>query len=454
MPKPAAAKPTRLSIPQSFQLANGLTVILSPDATVPVATARLVVRTGSDANPLDKPGLANFSASMLDQGTATRSAPQLADELARLGASLDAASTMDASTVTTTSLVRNFPAAMNLLADVALHPSFPAAEVERQRASRLAALVQRRSNNDAVATATVSAALYGTGHPYGFTELGTPDALKKITRDDLQAFWQQHFVPGNSALIIAGAVTLPEARRLAEASFGSWPKGTAAPAALGAPSPTRAKLVIVDRPGSTQTQIRVSLIGAARSAPDEIPARVMNEILGGLFSSRINLNLREANGYTYGAYSQFTFRRAAGPFSAGAGVRADVTTQAAQEIVKEMKKLADAGVTRQELAMAKDSYARSLPGYFETTDSTVTSLSSLFVYGLPTTYYLTLPDEIQGVSAQAVQAAAKKYLVPEKLVVIAVRRSGQDRRSPGGGLRAGGNPRSGRHDRALGRRLI
>jgi len=206
--------------------------------------------------------------------------------------------------------------------------------------------------------------------------------------------------------------------------------------ALGAPSPTHARLVIVDRPGSTQTQIRVSLIGAARSVPDEIAARVMNEILGGLFSSRIHLNLREANGYTYGAFSQFTFRRTAGPFSAGAGVRADVTTQAAQEIVKEMKKLADAGVSGQELAMAKDSYARSLPGYFETTDSTVASLSSLFVYGLPMTYYLTLPDEIQGVTAQAVQAAAKKYLVPEKFVVIAV----GDRAKIGSALEAAFGP--------------
>jgi zinc protease len=178
------------------------------------------------------------------------------------------------------------------------------------------------------------------------------------------------------------------------------------------------------------------LIGAARSVPDEIAARVMNEILGGLFSSRINLNLREANGYTYGAFSQFTFRRTAGPFSAGAGVRADVTTQAAQEIVKEMKKLADAGVSGQELAMAKDSYARSLPGYFETTDSTVASLSSLFVYGLPMTYYLTLPDEIQGVTAQAVQAAAKKYLVPEKFVVIAV----GDRAKIGSALEAAFGP--------------
>src|SRR5262249_12539235 len=153
--------------------------------TVPYVAARIVVRSGNDVNPLDKAGLASYALAMLNEGTSTRTAPQIADDLAQIGASLTAASTMDASRVTVSSLSRNFPAALQLLADVVLHPSFPAAEVERQQASRLASLVQQRSNPTAIANAAVAAALYGPQHPYGYTESGTTDSTKRITRDDL-----------------------------------------------------------------------------------------------------------------------------------------------------------------------------------------------------------------------------------------------------------------------------
>jgi zinc protease len=205
-----------------------------------------------------------------------------------------------------------------------------------------------------------------------------------------------------------------------DASFGSWTGDASAAPQLGQPASTKSRLVLVDVPGAPQTQLRVATIGAPRSTPDYVPMRVMNDILGGLFSSRINLNLREEHGYTYGANSQFTFRRGAGPFQIASGVRTDVTAPAVQEIFKELGKMIATSVTTDELALAKDSYTRSLPSAFETTDSAVGSFSTLFTYGLPLDYFATLPDRIGAVTAQDVQAMAKKYIVPEKMVVVAV----------------------------------
>jgi zinc protease len=266
----------------------------------------------------------------------------------------------------------------------------------------------------------LATALYGRSHPYGFTELGTAESNRQITRDELQDFWRRNFVPANAALVVAGAITLADLRRLTDAAFGQWSGARPAAITLGQSTPTSAKLVIVDRPGSPQTQVRVGLVGAPRSSPDYIPLRVMNEILGGAFSSRINMNLRERHGYTYGASSQFAFRRGAGPFSAGAGVRTDVTGPAVQELLKEIQGMPSTSVTADELVLAKDAISRSLPASFETAENTVASLSSLFIYGLPMNYYSTLGDRIQAVDAAAVQTVARKYLLPDKLVVVAV----------------------------------
>ncbi|MSO57004.1 MAG: insulinase family protein [Acidobacteria bacterium] len=419
-PVPGSTRAAVLPVPQSFQLSNGLTVIFMPQASVPMVSATVVVRNGRDANPLDKPGLASFSMAMLDQGTSTRSALQLGDDIAQVGASLSTDSSTDDSTVTVSSLSRNFPTALSLLADVVLRPAFPAAEVERIRTTRLASLVQQRSSPTSIVGNVMSAVLYGQGHPYGFDELGTAASNTAMTREELQGFWRQNFVPGNAALVVAGAITPQELRKLAEDNFGGWPKGTVAPPSLPAPASARPKFVLVDRPGSPQTQLRIATIGAPRSSPDYIPLRVMNAILGGLFSSRININLREAHGYTYGARSQFTFSRAAGPFAVATGVRTDVTAPAVQEVFAEVKKMIETSVTPGELMLGKDAITQSLPASFETSGRTVANLTSLFTYGLPLNHYSRLNELVSVVDARAVQDMARKYLVPDNMVVVAV----------------------------------
>jgi zinc protease len=419
-PKPGPSKPLQLATPVSATLSNGLTLILSERRGLPIVAANLVLKTGSDANPLEKPGLANFVAAMLDEGTATRNALQIADQVAQLGASLTTGSSMDATTASVRSLTKNFGPTLDILADVVLHPSFPAEEIERQRASRLAGLVQQRDNPAQVAALVLASALYGTKHPYGYAEVGTEASVKAVTRGDMDAFWKQNFVPNNAALVVAGDISLPELRALAEKSFGSWARGTPAQPNLGAPSTTAARIVIVDKTGSPQTQVRVAGIGAARSSPDFRPMQVMNIALGGLFSSRINMNLREAHGYTYGASSGFSFRRAAGPFQVASGIRTDVTAPAVDEIFKELRGMVERPLTEDELTKAKDAMANSLPGAFESSANAVGNFSNVFIYDLGLDYYTKYAAQVNAVTRDQTLTMAKKYLDPSKMVVIAV----------------------------------
>ena len=420
MPKPGAARTLQLPTPLSETLPNGLTLILNERRGLPIVAANLVLRTGSDANPLDKPGLANFAAAMLDEGTSTRNALQIADEVAQLGASLGISSSMDATTLSARSLSKNFPATVDLLADVTLRPSFPAEEIERQRASRLAQVIQQRDNPNQVAAQVTAAALYGPQHPYGYSEIGTEAALKSVSRADMEGFWKQNFVPNNAALVVAGDISMSELRAMAEKAFGAWQRGTPAQPALGAPATTSARVVIVDKPGSPQTQLRVAGIGAPRSSPDFRPMQVMNLALGGLFSSRINMNLREEHGYTYGANSQFSFRRAAGPFQIASGVRTDVTAAAVGEIFKEVRGMVEKPVSADELQKAKDSLANSLPGAFESSANAVGNFSNVFIYNLGLDYYTRYAEQVNAVTTDQALAVSKKYLVPGSMVVVAV----------------------------------
>ena len=244
-----------------------------------------------------------------------------------------------------TSLAPQFAAALDLMADVTLHPTFPAAEIERQRASRLATLISQKSNPAATVGRVMSAALFGPGHPYGYTELGTEASNKSMSREAMLGFWQQRLVPGNAALVVVGAVSRKELEAMATKAFSGWTGTAPARGTMAAPQGTAAKLVVVDAPGAAQTQLRVASLGVARATPDYEAIEVMNTILGGLFTSRINLNLREDKGYTYGALSAFVMRRNPGPFFVAAGVRTDATAPAVKEMLNEIRKMKESPVS-------------------------------------------------------------------------------------------------------------
>jgi zinc protease len=241
-----------------------------------------------------------------------------------------------------------------------------------------------------------------------------------MTRADLQKFWSQNVVPNNAALVVAGQITAAELRPLAEKAFGDWARGTPASPSLGNPATTSARVVFVDKPGAPQTQVRVASIGVPRSTPDYEALRVMNETLGGLFSSRINLNLREDHGYTYGASSQFVFRRAAGPFLVASGVRTDVTGPAVSEIFKEIRRIRETPMSVDELAMAKDSLVRSLPSDFQTSEDVTTSTANIYVFDLGLDYFTTYPSRLSAVTSEQARAAAEKYLLPDRMIIVAV----------------------------------
>jgi zinc protease len=419
-PQAAPAPQLNLPVPEIFKLENGLTVVYNYRPGLPVVAVDLVFNTGSGANPIDKPGLASFTANMLQQGTAKRNAMQIADEAALLGTTLSSSANMDGSSVGTSALSKNFPGMLDLVADIVLHPAFPPEEVERRRAARLAALANDRGEPNVIVSRAGVAALFGTHHPFGYDNAGTEESNKAMSREDMMNFWRANYVPNNAALVVAGNISREELKALATDKFGAWSVGEAARPQIGAPETTKARIVIVDRPGSQQTMMRLLQLGVGRATPDFAALEVMNSELGGLFSSRINLNLREVHGYTYGASSSFVYRRSQGYFVVGGGIRTDATAPAVTETLKEIRRMIDTPMTAEELALAKDSQSRSLPGMFEASSEAAGALSELFLYDLSPDYYAKLPERLSAVTSADAEAVAKKYLHPEQMILICV----------------------------------
>src|ERR1700676_3640451 len=303
-------------------------------------------------------------------------------------------------------------------ADIVLHPTFPPDEVERRRASRLAAFTDERSDPDTIVARTGVSALFGTHHPFGYDNSGTEPSIKAMTREDMMNFWKTHYVPNNAALVVSGNIPAEDLKALAESKFGAWKGGELREPQIGAPETTKAKIIVVDRPGAQQTMVRLLQLGVARATPDYPALEVMNSELGGLFSSRINLNLREEHGYTYGAGSSFVYRRSLGYFGAGGGIRTDVTAPAVTEILKEIRRMIDPQMKPEELSLAKDSQSRSLPGIFETNSGEAGALSELFMYSLARDYFSSLPERLNAVTAEDAETVAKKYLHPDQLILV------------------------------------
>ena len=419
---PEAGPASRLSlpVPTSFKLKNGLTVMLSEQHMLPVVVANMVVLAGSDANPATKPGLASFTASMLEEGTDHRSAPQIADEADQTGTVLDSASTSDYSQLSMRTLKQNADAAFNLLADVTLHPKFDAVEVERVRKRRAGEILQEKSDPQQTAFVNAVRAIYGPSHPLGYRELGTEESNRAITADDLRRFWQQGYGPENAALVLAGDLTEAEARKLAEKYFGSWQGGSHRNAVLPVDHTAQRTIYLVDTPGSPQSVVIAAQLGVPRSTPDYVPIEVMNNGLGGLFSSRLNMNLREEHGYTYGAFSFFGYRRGPGIFAAGGAIRTDATASAVSETMKEMERIRTVPLSADELKLAQGAFSLSLAGLFENSAQTAATVGGLFTYNLPPDYWRNVGAQAGAVTSAEVQRVAQKYIHPDTASVIVV----------------------------------
>jgi zinc protease len=420
-PQPGPAKPLVLPAGTRVKLANGLTVIHVANLGVPLVSAQLIVDAGANANPQDRPGLADFTTAMLVEGSERRGALALADELADLGTTIEATSAAESSELSLSALKANFPHALEILADVTRAPAFDETELGRQKKARSAALAQQRENPQATAAVVANAALYGEGHPLAGGPLGDEATIAATTRDDLQNFWRTNYRPDRSALVIAGDISLAEAVRLAAQNFGDWKaEGEKTVVALPAARPTAARVVIVDKPGTPQTALNIVAAAPRADTPDAQAMQVMNAGMGGLFTSRINQQLREVKGYTYGIYSRYAFGRETGRFSIAGSVRTDVTGAALTDLFHEVDGTLRAPMKPVELLKSRNALLLALPGKFDTNRVIASSYADAWALNRPTDYFVTLPKRYAAVDSAKAFQAAKQHVKPGEWIVVAV----------------------------------
>ena len=425
-------KPLHVPEVQQRMLANGMRLLVVEHHELPVMDAALIVRTGGEADPTGRTGVAGLVAGLLTEGTTSRSSLAIADQEAFLGIELGASSGWDASTIDLHAPTAVMDSALALFADVALHPSFPAAELERVRKERLTSLLQLRDRPSAIANQAFSAIVFGGAHPYGRPLAGTEETVKRLSRADLTGFYRTYYRPNNATLVVVGDVNVDDMARRAEAMFAGWQKGTVPVTTLAtATPPAKTTVYLIDKPGAPQSSVRIGTVGVARSTEDYFPLLVMNTILGDAFTSRLNQNLRETHGYTYGAFSGFGMRRAPGPFIAQAEVTAAKTDSSLLEFMKELRGIREP-VPAEELAKAKRYLQLQLPNEFETTRDIASKLQAIATYDLPLDYYDTYAQRIDAVTAADVQRVADRYVTPSNLAVIVV----GDRKTIEQGLRA------------------
>ncbi len=431
---PTLGDPDALALPPvvTRELPNGMKLVVVEQHELPVADFILLVGTGGEADPMAKPGVASLTATLLDEGTATRDALAIADQEAYLGVSLETRSGWDASRLELHTPTAQLDSALALFADVALNPTFPQREFDRLRQERLTALVQLKDRAPAIADRAYASVLYGRGHPYGRPLSGTEASVRAISRADVARFYRSYYRPNNATLIVVGDVTPEDVEARARRLFAGWARAEVPAARVAdAPKVERTAVYLVDKPGAPQTSVRIGTVGVPRSTDDYFALLVMNTVLGDAFTSRLNQNLRELHGYTYGAGSAFDMRRAAGPFTARAEVTGTKTDSALVEFMKELRGIRDT-VPAPELEKAKRYLQLQLPGDFETTGSIAAQLVPIVLYGLPLDFYNSYVQRVGAVTQADVQRVATQYVDPDRMAVVIV----GDRKSIEPGVRA------------------
>jgi zinc protease len=418
-PAPGAAPPLTLPRIEERTLANGLEVWLVEAREVPLVQLNLVIHAGSGDDPEGEFGLASLTAAMLDEGAGELNALEIADAVELLGADLSTGSSFDASTVRLNVPARALADALPIMVDVVARPTFPAEDLERLRQERLTSLLQVRDDPAALATPAFARVLYGEEHRYGTGAIGTTATLRAFTAAQLRAFHEGVYRPSNATLIVVGDIAAAGGLPLIERVFGAWtaagkPQRRPVPAA---PLRDGVQVVIVDMPGAEQSQIRIGSVGVARATPDYFALQVLNTVLGGSFTSRMNQNLREEHGYAYGASSRFDMRLSPGPFTAAAGVQTDKTAESLTEFFNELTAIREP-IGDDELDKAKNFLALRFPGTFETMGDLAGRLEELAVYGLPQGYFSDYMASIEAVNAAAVQRAARAHLRLDGLTVV------------------------------------
>lgn len=430
--RPAVATPPelgpapRLTLPavRETTLPNGIKLQVVEMNAVPLVQARLMIAGGGRLDG-QYPGLATFTAGMLTEGAGSRDAFALADEAEYLGASISSGASWDATTVAIRAPKRTFARALDLMADVVLRPTFKAADVERQRDLRLSALLQQRDQPAAVASLVFSRAVFPAGHPYHNPLNGDSSSTAALDSAMVRNFWDRTADPRQATLIITGDLTLEEAAALATEKFGAWrapARPLTAPPAANVATPERpaTRIILVDKPDAAQSVIQIGAPGVARTSPDYAAIALMNTILGGSFSARLNDILREQKGFTYGARSGFSWQPVPGPFTASSAVRTNVTDSSVAIFFREFERIRREPVPAAELERARSYITLGALGNFETMAQVSAQLANLNTFGLQLTAIPADLDAIGKITAAEVRQAAQRYIDPAHLTVVIV----------------------------------
>lgn len=421
-PNPGAESTWQAPVAKQFTLKNGIPVYLVERPGLPLVSVRVVVTAGREANPTGKAGLAALTADMLDEGTATRSALKINSDATSLGAVLATASAPDYAVIALDALTGDALApSLDLLADVALKPKFDSKEFSRVRAETLATIQAQASDPREIATRVFSQQIFGADHPYGSPSIGVEASVKALKVSDVQAFYKSWYTPSNTAIVVAGAITEAEVKALLDARFGAWAKtAVKRPAATAPVVPLKTRVVFVNQPEAVQSVLRVGTVGVSRTGPEYWSANLAGTIVGGMFSSRININLREEHGWSYGAFGGFSDSRDFGTFGVRTSVQADKTAEAITEILKELKDAASKPPADADLKMARDSILKSLAGNFETNETTAASFVQVPQFGLGADMWQQYVKDANAALPDGIYAAAKTYFNPDRQVIVVI----------------------------------
>lgn len=420
-PLPGPRRPYRFPAFERTRLPNGVEVVVAPVRRLPLATIRLVLDTGARQEGRDKAGLAALAAAVLAEGTERLDSAALADEFEQLGGALLTYATWDATHVRSTVLSSHFEPALRLLAEVVRTPAFNEREVDRLKEERLAELLELKNEPRGLADERFNASLYKPESRFSVQEGGSEKTVRPLTHADCRAWHARQFAPAITALVVAGDVDLTDVVRVASSALGDW--AMKPPEELpvdDAPLATTRLAKLIDRSGAPQSELRLGHVGLRREHPDYFNVAVMNAILGGVFNSRINMNLREKNAFTYGASSTYEWRRDAAPFLVSTAVATDVTAAAIREILAELEGIQQAPPTADELSLSTSYLDGVFPIRFETTDAIAGALAGLLTLRLPDDYYDTYRDRIRAVTADDVLRAAQDHIHLDRLQVLAV----------------------------------
>jgi zinc protease len=420
-PEPAPAAAGRLPAFSRTRLGNGLEVIVAERHALPLVTVRLLIDAGYASDAQGVPGLARLAADMMDEGTTTRSALEISDALQRLGARLDTSSDLDTTVVSLSALKANLGPSLELMADVVVNPSFPEADFQRLRRQQIAAIDQESVSPNSMALRVLPRLIYGEGHPYAnpLTGSGFKTTVEKLTRDDAVRWHHTWVRPAGATLIVIGDTTGADIVPLLEKAFAGWKGGAAPKKDVGpAASGTAPAIYVLDRPGALQSVVFAGEVVPPRANPQEIAQKVMNQVLGGQFISRLNMNLREDKHWSYGARTILLDARGPRPFLAIAPVQTDKTKESVAEMLKELRGVTgDKPVTADELATAEDSLVLTLPGRWETADAVADSIGDIVRFGFPDDYFEGYAAKVRAVSLADVAQAAK-IIRPDRLVWV------------------------------------